>query len=121
VRAGTLRHRIAVYSLPITQSSTGGDPPADPAARTLVCRAWASVQDHAARLPVGSFEGERTAPVDWSSLTHELRMRFVSGILSTMQVDFAGRTLDIVKAYDVDNRHRELVLVCLEKFTSATP
>ena len=47
--------------------------------------------------------------------TYIVRMRYVPGITPDMRILYDGRTLFIESALDIDERHRELTIVCYEK------
>lgn len=49
--------------------------------------------------------------------THEVNLRYVAGVLPTMQVLVEGisQPLQILNVNDVELRHRELVLLCVLK------
>ena len=42
-------------------------------------------------------------------------MRYLPGITPDMRILYDGRTLFIESALDIDERHRELTIVCYEK------
>ena len=43
-----------------------------------------------------------------------VRGRFHGGITLETQIDFEGRTLQVQSVTDIDERHQELVLMCVE-------
>lgn len=48
--------------------------------------------------------------------THEVNLRYVVGVTPEMQISIeGGPTLQIVDVNDVEYRHRELVLICVQK------
>jgi SPP1 family predicted phage head-tail adaptor len=48
------------------------------------------------------------------SLSHRVRIRYYPGIRPSWKVKYGTRTFDIKSVADVDERHREVVLMCEE-------
>jgi SPP1 family predicted phage head-tail adaptor len=49
-----------------------------------------------------------------ATVTVEIRLRYRSGILPSDRIKFGSRILDIKSAVDIDERHVELRLQCME-------
>lgn len=49
-----------------------------------------------------------------SEVTIKVRIRYKSGVLPTMRVVYGARTLYIKSVIDVDEAHKEMVLMCSE-------
>ncbi|MBI4800635.1 MAG: phage head closure protein [Desulfarculus sp.] len=105
MRAGALRHRVAIQQ-PVTSTPEGQ---AEPVVTYVpfALDAWASVE------PLNGREffaaGGRQAEV-----SHRVRLRYLAGVKADMRVLHEGRALDIKAVIDPQERHRELVLMCLE-------
>jgi len=49
-----------------------------------------------------------------SEITHRIRIRYLSGVLATMRITFGSRIFAIKHIIDTNERHRELVIMCVE-------
>jgi SPP1 family predicted phage head-tail adaptor len=67
---------------------------------------WASVEGVSSREALGSGQLE-------VSITHRVRLRYVSGLTQQMRLQWRGRTLEIVSLLEHDNRS-EHELICQE-------
>jgi len=47
-------------------------------------------------------------------ITHQVRIRYLSGLNSAMRVNFGGRILEIVSIVNPEERNRHLDLMCEE-------
>ena len=103
MRAGDLRTRVEIQQPVRTGSGTGG--------RTewvTVAPAWADVRPIRStdRTAEGHFQTVRLARVS---------IRYRPGVKSKMRVVIGSRVLEIVSVIDVDERHRQLDLLCEER------
>jgi len=107
MRAGELRHRVTIQEKSVTRNSYGeevitwGD----------VATVWAAVEP-LARGPRGRefIEAQRAG----AEITTLIRMRYRSGIAPEMRVVYGSHTYDIKSVVHVEERQRELHLMCRE-------
>lgn len=74
---------------------------------STVATVWASVEPLRGR---EFFDAERVQ----SEISHRVRMRYRSGMSSKLRVLLGSRVLQIEVVIDVEERHRELQLMCRE-------
>lgn len=103
-RAGRLRHRVTIQDHFITPNSVG-----EPEAT------WV---DHAAYVaarvtPIGATERWAAQQVN-PEITHEVEIRYVSGITADMRIVFEDRCLNVIGALDEDGDKRRLLVHCTE-------
>lgn len=126
MRAGRLRYRATIQTVPKTASATGA--PIAGTAETFA-NIWADVEPLTGSATGRSYQttgepfggGRETARQLWV-----VTMRYLAGVLPNMQVLFtdgpaAVRPLDIVAVENVRGRQREMQLTCLEMRTTGTP
>lgn len=101
MRAGELRNRVTIErsSDPSNWGAT--------AAWSTYATVWAKVE------PVSGREYTEGRLVQ-SELTHTVTIRCLSGVKADMRINFEGRYLRIVTVKNVDERNRELELMCTE-------
>lgn len=105
--AGKLRHKVTLQSLGTrTDDGMGGGSilPVDEA------EVFASIE------PLTGNELLRAGQLE-STLTHRIRMRYFPGVKPSWQVKYGTRIFDIDRIIDVEERHRELELMCTELVT----
>lgn len=103
MRAGRLRHRVTIES----RSSS-----LDAAGQQL--RSWSTFGTvYAGIRPLSGREGVLAEAVQ-SAVTHEVTIRYLSGVNATMRVNFGGRYFAIHAVRNTDERNREMVLDCVE-------
>ena len=105
MRAGRLRHRIAIRRKPVAAGQDSfGEPTYTPEVYDTL---WASVEPLSGRelLEAQQMAGE---------VSIRIRIRYRSGITPGMQVLFDDRELDIEAAIHTEERKRELLLLCRE-------
>ena len=105
-RAGQLRHRVTIRApgAPVPDGY-GGHTPGPP---TEVATVWAAVE------PLEGTERLRAMQTQ-ADATHRVRMRYRPGLTAAMDVVHRGRVLEVVSPpINVDERDRELVLLCRE-------
>ncbi len=102
--AGRLRHRIDIVQLSPMQDSTGGQ---NLSANTIYENVWASIE---------ALSGaEKFAAHEFvSQASHQVVIRYLSGINSGQQVWFGGRQFQIEAVLNPDERTKMLILLCIE-------
>ncbi len=105
MRAGTLRHRVEL--LEPQDGPSDGQGGTQPAAPLVVSRPWVAIT------PVSGREAVVASQVD-PRVTHHVRMRYRPGVTARHQLRVAGHVWAIQSVVDVDARHRELILACVE-------
>lgn len=106
MRIGPLRQRLRIQSLTETRTDAGGvtETWADDAI------VWASVR------PLTGHEYLEARRVD-AVVSHEVRIRYRSGLTPSHRFAFdndTDRVLNIISMFNVDERGRELVVMCKE-------
>lgn len=103
--AGRLRHRIDIVQPNFNdQDSTGGFNLSD---FTIVATVWGSIQALCGEEKFAAHEFV-------SQVSHQVVIRYTSGINSGMQVRFQGRTFQIEAVLNPDERNKVLILLCIE-------
>ncbi len=106
MRSGQLRHRITVQQYTETRDDFGA-----------VVETWA---DFAANVPAfvkpvassDKWTGQQTT----QQITHEIKMRYLSGVKSEMRVLYGSRVFDIsAPPINWQERNMELTLLCTER------
>lgn len=105
MRAGPLRQRITIEQRTLGASSETGEPLR---VWTTFTTAWASVSPMSAK---ELFFAEAVTP----EATHLITMRYQAGVTSAMRVKHRGRYLNIVSIRNIDERRREIELLCKEE------
>jgi SPP1 family predicted phage head-tail adaptor len=109
IAAGKLRHRIDLLKPSVAQDQFGGT---DESAANLFATVWASIEAVSA--------GERFAGEQITSVvSHRITIRWRAGVGSDMYVSFDGRQFQIQAVQNPDERHKMLVLPCLERDDSS--
>ncbi|HVL67197.1 MAG TPA: phage head closure protein [Vicinamibacterales bacterium] len=103
-RAGTYRHQITLQTLQASADSMG-DGGAESVASSIATRAAVEPLTGRERL-----RGEQTGAVH----THRVRMRYRPGVTVRTRVLFKGRRLDVHEVRNIEERNRELHLMCEE-------
>ncbi|QDV34021.1 phage head closure protein [Tautonia plasticadhaerens] len=105
MRAGRLRHRVAIRRATTTQGSFGQ--PVE--AWTDLASCWAEVR------PLAGRELEHARQVH-ALASHRVLMRAVAAVTPADRLDWGGRTLEILEVRDTDvgGRTRQLMLTCRE-------
>jgi SPP1 family predicted phage head-tail adaptor len=107
--AGRLRHRVILVQPSVTQDTTGGwqiD------STNTVATVWASVEALTGRELIA-------AQQKVSEVTHKVTIRWMAGIKANMNVQFDQRQFQIQAVENPDERHKMLVLLCIERDNSA--
>jgi len=109
LQAGKLRHRIYIVRPNLTQDAAGGSQPDDD---SILATVWASVEALTGR---ELFSAQQLV----SEVTHKITIRWLDGIKSSMNVWFDGRQFQIQAIQNPDERHKLLILLCVERDDSA--
>jgi len=106
LRAGNLRHRIAIQTETSVSDGMGGF--------TL---SWANVENMgsvpAAIWPLSAKENLDAMKLE-QQITHKIRIRYQSGITSKNRIVFGSRTFNIISILNYEERNRSFDLLCLE-------
>lgn len=107
MRAGALRHRVRIQTRSATADNYG-----EPA------QTWTTTHtDVPASVEPLSGREMITAAAVQSAITHRVRMRYAAGVDAAARVLFGTRVLDVQSVINVDERGRELELMCTEGLT----
>lgn len=103
MKIGKLRHRITIQQLTRTPDGSGGYTETWPTFSTV----WASINPvHGKEL----FEAQQIQ----SNVTHKIRIRYLSGVKSSMRVSFESRIFQIQSVINWEEHDREMMLECSE-------
>lgn len=107
LRAGTLRHSVQLQQLGtrVDDGYAGGSIPF-----TDVATVWAAIE------PLEGFEKLEAGQFD-ASLSHRIRIRYYPGVRPNWRVVYGTRVFDIKSIADLEERHREMELMCEELVT----
>jgi SPP1 family predicted phage head-tail adaptor len=103
VKIGKLRHRITIEETTETQDADGS-----------VIENWsafATVQSSIEPISGREYFAAQTTQAD---MTHRINLRYVAGVKPKMRVKFGSRIFDILSVINVNERNRELQLMCRE-------
>jgi SPP1 family predicted phage head-tail adaptor len=103
MKAGKLRHSIIIQTRTDTADSYGEPIPA----WSTFLETWASID------PISGREFFSSKEVK-SEVSHKVRIRWAEGITTQMRVLFGTRTFDIESVINIEERDRELLLMCVE-------
>ena len=106
MKAGTLRHRITIQTRTETQDAVGG-----------YSESWATLTGNgsvpAAIWPVKSVEASDAMKLE-NQVTHQIRIRYRSGITTKHRIIFGSRTFSIVSIKNWEERNIYLDLMTTE-------
>lgn len=102
MRAGKMRELVEIQSKSVTRAADGGE--------VVSWSTYASV--YAQVQPIGGREYAAIRMAQ-SDITHRFRIRYLSGVATTMRVVWDGRPYDIAEAINVDARDAQLELLCV--------
>ena len=106
MRAGRLRHRVTVEK---NGNATDSDFAGTSDTWTTHVTSWASIR------PLSGKELVNARQIR-DNVTHEVRMRYQSGVTSAMRVTEGSRSIYIQSVRQEDNEtDRELILLCSEE------
>jgi SPP1 family predicted phage head-tail adaptor len=103
VRIGKLRHRITIERVTETRDTDGS-----------VIETWSTYVTVQASIEPISGREYFAAQSTQADATHRISLRYLSGIVPKMRVKFGSRIFDILSIINVDERNRELQLMCRE-------
>jgi SPP1 family predicted phage head-tail adaptor len=103
MRAGPLRHRIAIERVTETRDTDGS-----------AIETWSTYATVQASIEPISGREYFAAQSTQADLTHRIVMRYLSGIIPKMRVKYRSRIFDILSVINVEERNRELQLMCRE-------
>ncbi len=104
MRIGTLRHKVEIQALTVTEDAIGNQVEE----WTKVADVWAAVE------PLQGDEKLAAAYIQ-ADTTHRVTIRYLAGITPADRLLFDGRILEIESVRNLEERNRELVLMCKEK------
>ncbi|MBN2909153.1 phage head closure protein [Polycladomyces sp. WAk] len=103
MRINDLRHRVTLQKKNVIKDSEG-----------LVTETWIDVATvWAAVEPLRGREYFEAAVVNAENIVR-IRMRYRDGVKPDMRVIYSGRIFNITSVIDIDERHREMHLMCRE-------
>lgn len=103
MRAGCLRHSLDIKSKTLVDDGMGGSTET----WTTVFIVWGSVW------PVSAKERIQNQQLE-HEITHNIRIRYLSGVVSSMRVVFNSRIFEILSIVNFAERNITLDLVCRE-------
>lgn len=103
MRAGELRHQITIQHKTVTRGGMGGEV----ITWSDVGTVWAAVE------PISGRE-YFAAKTENAEVSHRIRIRHRNGITSGMRVSWGARVFDIQAVLDIQERGREIHLMCVE-------
>ena len=103
MKIGKLRHRIAIEQVAEIQDSDGS-----------VIETWSAFADVQASIEPISGREYFAAQTTQAEVTHRFSLRYVSGVTPKMRVKYGSRIFDILSVINVNERNRELQLMCRE-------
>lgn len=106
MRAGQLRQRVTIQEKSVTRNSYGEEV----ITWSDVATVWASVEPLSGR---EFLDAQRAG----AEVTTRIRIRYRSGIAPEMRVTYGDHVYDIKAVIDVEERHREIQLMCREVVT----
>lgn len=103
MRSGKFRHRLTIQQVTETRGATGE-----------IERSWSTFAERwGAMTPLAGREYFMSAQRN-AEVTHRFELRFTPGVTAKMRVLHDGRTFNIEGVIDVEERHREMHLMCEE-------
>lgn len=107
MRAGLLRHRVTIQSRGTGQDDYGGQ-----------VTTWTDLATVDAEVKPLSGKELVAAQAVQSVVTHQVCMRYRADVTAQTRLLYRGRILNILAAPSVDERDRELQLICSEGLTN---
>jgi len=104
IRAGELRHRVTIQQKSVTRNTFGEEI----VTWQDVATVWAAIE------PLRGREFFESQQVN-AEVTTRIRIRYRPGITPTMRVVYGSRIFDIQAVINVEERNRELHLMCREE------
>jgi SPP1 family predicted phage head-tail adaptor len=103
VKIGKLRHRITIERVSETQDSDSS-----------VIETWSTFTAVQAWIEPISGREYFAAQTTQAEVTHRISLRYLDGAIAKMRVKHGSRIFDILSAVNVNERNRELQLMCRE-------
>jgi SPP1 family predicted phage head-tail adaptor len=103
VKIGKLRHRITVEETTETQEADGS-----------VIENWSAFATAQGSIEPISGREYFAAQTTQAEVTHRISLRYLTGVTPKMRVKYGSRIFDILSVINVDERNRELQLMCRE-------
>lgn len=103
MRAGKLRHRIAIEEATEATANSGA-----------VTKTWATFQSRWAKIVPLQGRELTFARATVATATHRVEMRYLDGLTTKMRVNFGGAYLNIGSALNLEMRNVEHHLICTE-------
>jgi SPP1 family predicted phage head-tail adaptor len=107
MQAGSLRHRITIQELNLSETTTRDDHGGIVEDWRDVVTVWASVE------PIRAVEIYRANQVD-ARITHRITTRYQAGITTAMRALFGTRTLLFLSVINPDERRIMLEMLAME-------
>lgn len=106
MRAGELRHKVIIQKISDNVNSFNQPDEDD----------WVDVAT--ARAAINPLSGREffAAEQNNSEVTHKVKMRYIAGVLPNMRIKFGTRYFGIIAVLNVEERNRELQIMCKELF-----
>ena len=105
MQAGKLRHRIKILKAVDQRGATFGE-------AKLAYETVAIVR--AAVIPLAGKEFWGAAQTE-AGISHRIEIRYLPGITPKHRIEFNGRIFEIVSVLNLEERNREIHLMCWEK------
>ena len=106
MKAGTLRHLLTIEYQRSDQGETG-EVHADPKWYRFA-KVWGRVAPLTGR---ELFNAQQVQP----DVNTKIELRYLSGLTSAMRVNYDGRIIHIASVLDIEERHAEMHLMCIER------
>lgn len=103
MKIGKLRHRVTIEQVTEAQDTDGS-----------VIETWSAFAIGQASIEPISGREYFAAQSTQADVTHRVSLRYLPGITPKMRVTFGSRVFDILSVINVDERNRELQLMCRE-------
>ncbi len=103
MKIGKLRHSITIEQASETQAPDGS-----------VIETWSTFANAQASIEPISGREYFAAQTTQADVTHRSYMRYIPGIVPKMRVKYGSRIFDILSVINVNERNRELQLMCRE-------
>jgi len=103
MRAGKLRNTIAIEQVAETQDADGS-----------VIESWSTFASAQASIEPISGREYFAAQTTQADVTHRISLRYLAGVMPKMRVKYGSRIFDILSVININERNRELQLMCRE-------
>jgi SPP1 family predicted phage head-tail adaptor len=103
VNIGKLRHRITIEQVAEAQNPDGS-----------ILETWSTYANAQASIDPVSGREYFAAQTTQADVTHRISLRYLAGITPKMRVKYGSRIFDILSVININERNRELQLMCRE-------